>query len=113
LIFKLWKSQGKIAEWRSKKGWRILCEVYAKLLGMLLQHWMVILSGWKNEDRSIWQAGKVVQMMAPHLATALKSLKELNGVIKLMSRCIGVGCRMNKRKKAPSSFQLLSNGALA
>src|SRR5256885_14438934 len=24
LIFKLWKSQGQIDEWRSKKGWRIL-----------------------------------------------------------------------------------------
>jgi len=113
LIFKLWKSQGKIDEWRSKKGWRILCEVYAKLLGMLIQHWLVILSGWKNEDRSVWQAGKVVQMLAPHLATAMRSVKELNRVIQLMSRCIEVGCRINKRKKAPSSFQLLSDGALA
>lgn len=113
LIFKLWKSQGKIDQWRSKKGWRILCEVYAKLLGMLIQHWLVIMSGWKNEDRSVLQAGKVVQMLVPHLATAMRSVKELQGVLRLMSQCIGAGCRINKRKKAPSSFQLLSDGALA
>jgi hypothetical protein len=113
LIFKLWKSQGKVDEWRSKKGWRILCEVYAKLLGMLIQHWLVVLSGWKNEDRSVWQAGRVVQMLTPYLATAMRSVNELSGVIELMGRCIGAGCRMNKRKKAPSSFQLLSDGALA
>lgn len=113
LIFKMWKSQGQIDEWRSKKPWRILCEVYAKLLGMLIKHWIVIMSGWKNEDRSMLKAGKVVQMLAPQLVTAIRSVRELKGVIKLIGRCMGVGCRINKRKKAPSSFQLLSDGALA
>lgn len=84
LIFKMWKSQGKIDEWRSKKGWRISCEVYAKLLGMLIQHWIVIMSGWKYEDRSIFKAGKVVQMLAPQLATAMRSVRELKEVAKLM-----------------------------
>ncbi len=113
LIFKMWKSQGQIDEWRSKKPWRILCEVYAKLLGMLIKHWIIIMSGWKYEDRSLFKAGKVVQMLAPQLVTAMRSVGELKGVTKLIGRCIGVGCRINKRKKAPSSFQLLSDGALA
>lgn len=113
LIFKMWKSQGRVDEWRSKKPWRILCEVYAKLLAMLIQHWIVVIGGWRNEDRSILKAGKVVQMLALHLATAMRSVKELKEVAKLIGRCIGAGCRIDKRKKAPSSFQLLSNEALA
>ena len=36
LLFKLWKSHGSIDESRSTKPWRILCEVYAKLLAMLI-----------------------------------------------------------------------------
>ena len=32
LIFKLWKSCGFIDEWRTQNPWRILCEVYAKLI---------------------------------------------------------------------------------
>jgi len=38
LVFKLWKSEGKIDEWRSKKPYRILCELYAKLVVMIIQH---------------------------------------------------------------------------
>jgi Transposase DDE domain len=34
LLCKLWKSQGRVDESRSLKPWRILCEVYAKLLAM-------------------------------------------------------------------------------
>jgi len=37
LLWKLWKSQGRIDESRSNKPWRILCEIYAKLLGMAHQ----------------------------------------------------------------------------
>jgi len=39
-LFRLWKDEGQIDEWRSKKRWRILCELYAKLAGMLIQHWL-------------------------------------------------------------------------
>ena len=34
-LFRLWKEDGMIDEWRSKKRWRILCEIYAKLAAML------------------------------------------------------------------------------
>ena len=35
LLFKLWKQEGRIDESRSEQPWRVLCEVYAKLLGMV------------------------------------------------------------------------------
>lgn len=113
LVFKIFKSQGRVDEWRSKKGWRILCEVYAKLLAMLIQHWVVVVSGWRLADRSLLKAGKAVQMLALEMALAVNSVKGMAKVIKLLERLIANSCRMNKRKKAPSSFQLLSDGALA
>ena len=36
LVWKLWKQYGTLDEWRSKQPWRILCELYAKLLGVLI-----------------------------------------------------------------------------
>ena len=35
---------GYVDESRSAKPWRILCEVYAKLFAMLVQHWMFLVS---------------------------------------------------------------------
>jgi len=43
LLFKLWKQDGRIDEWRTSNPWRILCEMYAKLIGSLLQHWLFLL----------------------------------------------------------------------
>ena len=113
LLFKLFKSQGQVDEWRSKKPWRILCEVYAKLLAMLIQHWILVMSSWGYADRSILKAGKVVQMLAWPLAMALKSAKEMVRVIRMAKKLIAGTCRINKRRKAPSSFQLLLDDALA
>jgi hypothetical protein len=53
LIFKLWKSHGSIDEWRTENPWRILCEVYAKLLVMLIQHWILLAGCWEYPDRSL------------------------------------------------------------
>ncbi len=113
LLFKLWKSHGRIDEWRSQKPWRILTELYAKLLAMLMQHWLLVVSGWRQTDKSLMKASRGVQMLAMHLATAMGSVKALSEVIQVIGRCIARRCRVEKRKKAPSSFQLLLHDALA
>jgi hypothetical protein len=55
LLFKLWKSHGQIDESRSTKPWRILCDVYAKLLAMIIQHWVALIDLWGYPDRSLVQ----------------------------------------------------------
>ncbi len=53
LLWKLWKQWGAIDEWQTANPARILCELYAKLLGMLLQHWLLLLSCWEDPHRSV------------------------------------------------------------
>jgi hypothetical protein len=53
MLYKLWKQYGRIDEWRTVNQWRILCELYAKLIGLLLQHWLVILFAGPDEQRSL------------------------------------------------------------
>ena len=107
LLFKLWKSQGRVDESRSTKPWRILCEVYAKLLAMLVQHWVFLVSCWVYPDRSLTKAAQTVQKHALHLASSFASIKRLADALLPVKRCRAAGCRMNRRKKQPNTYHLL------
>ncbi len=107
LLFKLWKSHGYIDEWRSSKPYRILCEVYAKLLVMIIQHWIFLTSCWKNLDRSLRKAAKTIQKFALHLAVSCCSIIRLTKALEDVQHSLNSGCKINKRKKKPSTAQLL------
>ena len=109
LLFRLWKNHGKIDSWRTEKPWRILCELYAKLLAMLVQHWVFLVGCWQYANRSLQKAAKTVQKHAIHLAIAFASgsFERLCEALKIIKRCLAKGCRINKRKAKPSTYQLL------
>jgi hypothetical protein len=107
LLFTLWKSHGLLDESRSAKPWRRLCELYAKMLALLVQHWLLILSCWRYPDRSLVQAAQTVQRYATALALELRHSKRLQAVIHTLQQCLRVGCRITKRKVAPATYQLL------
>jgi hypothetical protein len=107
LLFKLWKSHGHIDESRSTKPWRMLCEVYAKLVAMLVQHWVCLVSCWTYPERSLVTAAQTVQKHALPMASALPSLHRLIIALTPVTRCIAAGCRMNRRRKQPNTYQLL------
>jgi DDE family transposase len=107
LLFKLWKSQGHLAQSRSAKPWRQLCEIYAKLLGLLLQHWLWLLGAWDKPDRSLFKAAQVTQQFALSLACALSHSKQLQAILLTLQRCLTAGCRTNKRRQYPATFQCL------
>jgi len=109
LLFKLWKSEGRIDESRSAQPWRILCEVYSKLLGMVLQHWMLLISCWSHADRSLVKASRTVRSHALQLAVVLGNGLLVCRVLELIGRCLQHGCRVNKRRKQPATFQMLLN----
>jgi len=109
LLFKLWKQQGSLDEWRSKKPWRILCEVYAKLIASIIRHWILLCGCWCYPNRSLSKAAKTVASHALHLASAFASgeVQWLVFALTTIGRCLAKGCRIYKRKKEPSTYQLL------
>ena len=107
LRFKLWKSQGKVDESRSDKPWRVLCEVYAKLVAMVVQHWLFLVGCWEYAERSLPKAAQTVRKHALHLASVFEDAALLQRALGTIQRCLASGCRMNRRKKAPNSYQLL------
>lgn len=109
LLFKLWKSEGLLDQSRSKQPLRILAEVYAKLLGLLLQHWLILLSCWQRPEKSLVKAASTIRFNVPVLIVALKGWLDLESAIEQIQSTIALGCRMNPRRKAPNTYQLLLN----
>jgi hypothetical protein len=109
LLFKLWKSVGEVDTWRSEQEWRVLCEVYTKLLALVVQHWLFLVSCWQYCDRSLVKASKTVARQALALAASFGERAALEAAIAVIVRCLGSGCRMNRRKKRPNTWQLLDD----
>ncbi len=107
LLFKLWKSHAKIDEWRSKNPWRILCEIYAKLIGLVLNQWFFMVSLWHYPERSLFRAAKSIQKFAVSLAISLSDQQRLEQVLTRLQYCLMARCRQETRKKNPAAFQLL------
>ena len=108
LLFKLWKSVGQVDKSRSQNKWRILCEIYAKLIGQIIQHWAFLIGNWQFPDRSLTKAAATVQQHALGLAIALThSLTRLEEALTVLARCLAAGCRINKSVKTPRTYQLL------
>ena len=108
LMFKLWKQHGRIDEWRSDKPWRILSELYAKLIAMIIQHWLLLVGCWAYPNRSLVKAAQTIRSYAQMLLCAMASIIEMTTVIEHIHNCLAsTGCRMNHRKTKPNTYQLL------
>jgi hypothetical protein len=105
LLIKRWKSLGQVDEWRTARPERILCEVYAKLLVLVLQHWLLVVGCWANPERSLWRGVRGLQRWGYALARAWVGgtwEAELSAVVQVLARC-----RIDKRKAEPSTYQIL------
>jgi hypothetical protein len=107
LLFKLWKQHGLLDESRSRKPWRQLCELYAKMLGLLIQHWLLVVNCWRYPNRSLTQAAQTVRRDATALGLALPQPDQLTTLLMRLYQCLSVGCRISTRKTAPATFQRL------
>jgi len=110
LLFKLWKQDGLLDTWRSQKRERILCEIYAKLIGLLLLHWLLVVGCWHQPHRSLRKAAKAVRMRAILLAVALSGGMWMREATRRMQRATARGSQVNHRHKAPTTSQMLESG---
>lgn len=107
LLFKRWKSLFKIDEWNSTDVWRILTELFAKLLSVVVQHWILLTEIWHCPHPSFWKAALVVRKFATSLAIALPSLRSLERILTIIAHHFRVHCRIRIRHNRPSLYALL------
>jgi hypothetical protein len=106
-LFDLWKTHGHLDKTRSGKPWRVLCEVYAKLLALLVQHWVLLTGSWAQPGRSLVKAARAVRQRALALASALNDPAALALVLARIARCLAGGSRVATRRKEPGTAQQL------
>jgi len=107
LLFKLWKSQGRVDEWRTTNPERILCEVYAKLLALVCQHWLIVACGWSDPERSLFKAAQVMRSSVVEIVRAFTSAAHLLTVLQAVERVLKRFARLNKRRASPATAQRL------
>ena len=112
LCWKLWKQVGKVDTWRSAKPYRILTEIYAKLLGCLITHWHTLIECWQAPNRSMVKARQVMQWMAPVLALGVAGVIPLETAVYCTSHTMASGCTVNARQKRPAAYQLVAQPKL-
>lgn len=113
LLFKRWKGLGGIQVSTKMKRDRVLCELYAKLLGMLVAHWFTLIRGGPLEGFSLTKAIKKIQGAADRLADALSWPERLAEVVVEIAASINRIPKQQRRKKRPSTRQRLFNSRLA
>jgi len=109
LLFKLWKQCALIDEWTGTKPWRVLCEVYAKLLAMVVQHWFVLLSCWDDPHRSLVLVAEGLRGQVPVLVHGLMKRLPLYKAVHLMVAAVQENCSIPKRGTRLNTSRLLQS----
>jgi Transposase DDE domain len=111
LLFKRWKSQGLVAELSGSTVVRQMVRVWARLLAVVVQHWLVIGSVGGNPTKSLSKAYEAVRDFTGRLAAALIHPAELERVLDDVCKTLAKTCRRDPRSK-PGTFELLNDPEL-
>jgi hypothetical protein len=107
LLFKRWKQEGHLATWRSAKPHRILIEVYAKLIGLILQQRLLWLSDWSRPHKSLHRAGRAIRDHIRALVAALDDPGALQRALRQLACCLDAATTTNRSRQRPSTADTL------
>lgn len=107
LLFKLWKSHGALDEWRSQHPHRIHCELFAKLIALIIQHWVILTGGWTHPDRSLVRQASIIRDHALLLALRLHRPRLLRRSLTMVVHRLAAARPLDRRQRHPSTPQLL------
>lgn len=107
LLFKLWKAHGKVDQWSTSQPQAILCQLYAKLLAMLVQHWVLLLACWQDPHRSMEAVAEVVRENVALLVHGLTRRLALTTVLRLVCEAVAGQCSIPARQTRLSTSRLL------
>jgi Transposase DDE domain len=108
LVFKAFKSAGGLDRTRSACPWRVLCELYAKLLAMVVQQWALLAAGYVMLRHSARRASRRVRRRAGALLRALRGLEELAAEVARLAVVLHRRCRVQRRRRHPSTLDRLA-----
>ena len=113
LLFKLWKSHNHVAAMDTaaspQRQMAVLC---AKLIGVVVQHWILLSVAWSDVRRSLRKAAAILRDWIVLLLAVLDDDEGLRHLLDRLSEAMAKIACITCRKKRPSLFQLLENPEL-
>ena len=112
LLFKLWKSHNLLATHSDVPPEHQMIQLYARMIGVILQHWILLTGVWTDAKHSLWKAARSLR---DHLVLLLPNLTDFHRLcqtLEWLAHLMRSQASMNKRKKRPGTFQLLNNPEL-
>lgn len=107
LLFKLWKSEGQLDRVAGERRERILCEIYAKLVGMVVFHYLTAPVRWAERELSPTKALQTFRRHVLEIAQAMDSLPALVNVLnKLICRWQRFALKDKRRKRLSTCRQI-------
>jgi len=87
LLFRLWKSEAQLNRIAGHLRERVLCEIYAKLIGMVVFHYLAAPVRWAERELSPVKALQTLQRHVIEIAKAMETLSGLQAALaKLLRR---------------------------
>lgn len=111
LLFKRWKSQDLVAVLSGATVVRQMVRVWSRLIGALLQQWLLVSSSWGDPTKSWHKVCEAIRKFVSRIAAAMDHWTELERTLSDLRRVVAKTCRRNKRTK-PGTFELLNNARL-
>lgn len=106
LLFKLWKDVIDIDYWRSQHVWRILCEVYAKLIACIVQHWLMISGGIHSLEKSMTQANPPIKHLAWGIAFIINHAPQiLSFLVQHIGAILATSCHIDFSSNSSPTHQ--------
>jgi len=86
LLFRLWKSEAELDRIAGRLRERVLCEIYAKLIGMVVFHYLTAPVRWVERELSPVKALQTLQRHVIEIAKAMGSLPDLRAALAKLVR---------------------------
>ena len=112
LLFKRCKSRLGWSDSQGRRGERVVVEVLAKVLGLIVVLWSTLLGSGPLAGKSPWKQFGVVRGFALRLQDVVESRSELRDLLNRLEQELG-RIKPQPRRKQPTTRQLLISPTLA
>lgn len=109
LLFKLWKSHGLLAELARGPAECQMATLWARLLTILVQHWLLLASVWQLAQRSLTKALRTLRTFAHAFAANLTNAWQFRHLLDILRNSLQRTAKTNPRRRNPNHHQLLQN----
>ncbi len=112
LLWKGWKTDGGLRSSRSARPTHIRAELYAKLLGLVIQSWVLLAMPYRPLEDSRVLAATAIRAGARVLAAAIWRGRGIIAALRLIARSFPRSAKVGRRRRRPSTVQILRNPEL-